>query len=82
MKKIEFALVAGLAVLVALLCIQLDAFEALTKFIITHESWQLDEYFIVFLVVGIACFGLLIRRAADLRAEVKRRSRLKKKLTA
>lgn len=74
MKKIEFALVAGLAMLVALLCIQLDAFEALTKFIKSHESWQLDEYFIVFLVVGIACFVLLIRRAADLRAEVRRRT--------
>jgi len=73
-KKIELAAVAVLAMLVALLCIHFDAFEALAEFVESHDSWQLDEYLIVLFVVGIASFVLLIRRAADLRSEVKRRT--------
>ena len=75
MNKIELATVTGVAVLVALLCIHLDAFEVLAEFVESHDSWQLDEYIIVFLVVGAASFILLLRRAADLRAEVSRRRR-------
>lgn len=73
MKNIELVIVAFITLLVALLSIHYDAFEALAGYVHRHDAWQLDEYIIVLLTVGVAAFVLLVRRAVELRAEVRRR---------
>ena len=80
-KRLELVVIVGLAVLVAAICIHLDAFEALATFVEQHDSWQLDEYFIVLLFGGVAALVLLVRRASDLRAEVSRRQKAEEQAT-
>ncbi len=72
-KKFEFWLVITVSVLLAEICIYFETFEHLATFVKNHESWELDELIVFFLIGGVASMILLVLRATELRAEVKRR---------
>ncbi|WP_165793465.1 putative bifunctional diguanylate cyclase/phosphodiesterase [Hyphococcus luteus] len=80
-KKFEFWLVIAVSVILAEVCIYFEAFEALASFVENHESWELDEFIIFFLAGGVASMILLVFRAMELRAEVKRRQNAEEKAT-
>jgi len=72
-KNAELALILALTVAVAAACIYFDGFERIEAFAAQHDSWELDELFVVLMFGGISSFILLFRRAHDLRVEIRRR---------
>jgi diguanylate cyclase (GGDEF)-like protein len=72
-KRAELILIVLITIAVAAICIVYDGFEAFETFVAAHDSWQLDELFVVVMFGGIASFILLFRRARDLRLEIGRR---------
>jgi diguanylate cyclase (GGDEF)-like protein len=72
-RKAELALILAVAMIVAGLAIYFDGFELFEAFVAEHDSWELDELFVIAMVGGFASFILLFRRARDLRLEIGRR---------
>ena len=72
-KNFELILILSCAVSVALVCIYLDAFEALVAFVDRNDAWELDEYLIVLMFGGFAALALLVLRSRDLGREMARR---------
>ncbi|MDH7973332.1 EAL domain-containing protein [Sphingomonas sp. AR_OL41] len=72
-KRVEgiTILVAGL--LLGLIFVRVNAFDAFELFVARHEDWQLDEVFAVAFFGGFAALILVYRRARELRAEIVRR---------
>lgn len=65
--------IACLGLSVLWLGIHLDLFEELTQFSAQHESWQADELFLGFVVMGWCGFAFGIRRVYELHKEVRSR---------
>jgi len=72
-RQAEVIAIVLVTTAVAALCIWYDGFEAFEAFVEAHDSWELDEIFVVLMCVGLASFILLFRRARDLRFEIRRR---------
>jgi diguanylate cyclase (GGDEF)-like protein len=60
------------------ICISFDFYEKFYEFSAQHESWQVDDTFIGFVVIGWCGFIFGIRRILDLRREVRSRRRAEK----
>jgi diguanylate cyclase (GGDEF)-like protein len=80
-KNFELALILLVTCVVAAIAIHFDGFEQFEIFVAVHDSWQVDELFLVALFGGIASFVLLFRRAGDLRSEITRREASEERAT-
>ena len=69
----EAFFIITLAMFFAWLLVHLDAFERFSRFVSTHEGWQLDELLLVLGVAGLASIALLFRRASEMKREIRLR---------
>lgn len=67
---LDFLIIACLGTCVLWAGIHLDLYEALIRFSNQHESWQADEFFLGFVVMGWCGFAFGIRRVYELRKEI------------
>lgn len=73
-------LVAAAAIAVLWISIEFDAFEQFYDFSRAHEHWDIDEWFTVLILVGLASLAFQIIRSRDLGREVARRRRAEETL--
>ncbi len=53
--------------------IKTDLFEKLSRFATENEAWQLDELFVLAIILGLGGLFFAVRRVGDLRSEVRAR---------
>lgn len=70
----DFCVMAVLSIAVIYLAISVEAFEHLVEFSKSHESWQLDEIFVVLMVLPFALITYSLRRLQETRAALKERA--------
>ena len=73
-QPVELAVCVGTAIVLGILFDRFDAFERLAAFLEEHDSWQLDEYFLILFFSGIGALVIAVRRAADLAREMGKRT--------
>ncbi len=71
--RIEALIIFGLAVVVLIVSLAVDAFDKLADLVLANESWQLDEIVMAFLLAGLAGFIYAIRRLQDMSREMRLR---------
>jgi len=72
-KRVEsIAIVIG-AVVLGMVFVRVNAFDAFEAFVSRHEAWQLDEFFAVAFFGGFAALIIAFRRARELRHEMVKR---------
>lgn len=60
-SKTEFAVAAVCAVALFALFVHLDLYDSFYEYSRAHESWELDEIFLMFLVMSFVLLGMLAR---------------------
>lgn len=65
--------IAALSILVVLASIQFDAFDRIFEFTERHESWELDEFLSLFVILALGGLVFSARRWSDLNYELARR---------
>ena len=69
----DAAIVSLVGVVIWLVSVYFDTMDHLVEFMVSHESWELDEIILAVASVGICGFVFATRRLAELRHEVRRR---------
>jgi diguanylate cyclase (GGDEF)-like protein len=69
----EARIVLLIAVILAGLFLQIDAFDLFADYVAQHEEWQLDEFASVVFVGSFASIVLLFRRSHEMKREIERR---------
>ncbi len=68
-----YLVIIAVAILAQAILVSIGSFEVIYNFSRAHESWELDEFFTVFIVATFALLAILAVRANTLRKEVHRR---------
>jgi len=76
----DFTIVLILAVFVYIFASVIDLYELVTRFVEKHEKWNVDEFIVVFIVLGFIFMSFYFRKFKQLQREITERKKTAKTL--